>query len=388
MVKSVLGNDPFVRGAALRTEVGQSAPVTSLTSQPVKLQKAPPQASSGHAQDPSTTSGGLMRRPATAKKSGVTPLRAMPPLDPKKPSASGAGMRPPLPLHSREAFRVALKAIRSAFDRETLRAVGLAMGTLLHAPNSRGGKALPDIYGMDSELLARLAPLREFLYAHYWRVSVEGAAHLPSGPALIVANHAGAVPLDGPVLAEAIHRERPELTAARWLLEDQVFHAPFLGTFFNRLGALRACPENAARLLGEGRPVLVFPEGIQAISKPFRDRYQLKRFGRGGFVKIALRTGVPVIPAAILGSEESLPLVGRMPLAALGLPYFPLTPLGPLPLPSKWSIRFGAPLDLGGRGGEAADDIAAVQELTEATRQSIESMLQSMAHSRRSVFAG
>jgi 1-acyl-sn-glycerol-3-phosphate acyltransferase len=187
------------------------------------------------------------------------------------------------------------------------------------------------------------------------------------------------------VLQQALSRERPDLQEARWLAEDQVFHAPMLGTLMNRLGAVRACPENALRLLDELRPVIVFPEGIQGLSKPFAQRYQLKRFGRGGFVKLALRTGAPIVPVAIVGAEETVPLFGKLPASFLGIPYLPVTPP---PLPARWIIRFGDPISMGDLPPEAAEDLSQVQRLTERTRESIQGMLQALLKDRRSVFAG
>ncbi len=173
-----------------------------------------------------------------------------------------------------------------------------------------------------------------------------------------------------------------------------MFYAPVLGTLLNRLGAVRASPENAARLLSEGRPVCVFPEGIQGIGKPFRERYRLKRFGRGGFVKLALRTGAPILPVAIVGGEESLPLLAKLPAAFLGMPYLPITPLGPIPLPAKWSVRIGPPLQLpvhpeapaGGLTGTKA--LAMVEALVEETRTHIEEMLAELLRARGAVFSG
>lgn len=273
-------------------------------------------------------------------------------------------------------------------------ALGQAMGAAsglwgaLRAGLGTSGSTALDEYGKDSGLVGELQPVLDFLYERYWRVSVQGASHLPRGACILVANHSGALPYDGLVMYLAISRERPDLREPRWLVEDQVFHAPVLGTLFNRLGAVRACPENALRLLDEQRPVVVFPEGYQGLSKPFAQRYQLKRFGRGGFVKLALRTGAPIVPVAIVGAEESTPLLGRIPASFLGVPYVPVTPLGPLPLPAKWSIRFGEPISVDGLAPESADDMGEVQRLTERTRESIQGMLQALLRERRSVFAG
>jgi 1-acyl-sn-glycerol-3-phosphate acyltransferase len=241
-----------------------------------------------------------------------------------------------------------------------------------------------DPYGRDPVLATRLSPVLDFLYDRYFRVEVEGAEHLPTrGGAILVANHAGTMPYDGLVLMRAVQRScRREL---RPLLEDAVFHFPYLGVLLNRLGAVRACPENAERLLADGVLISVFPEGEQGLSKLYKDRYKLQRFGRGGFVKLALRAGVPVIPVAIRGSEEATPTLARITWLgrSLGRSYLPITPtfplLGPaglLPLPSKWTIRFGAPVDLAAdHGPDAANDRLEVAILADRIRSQVQTML-------------
>jgi 1-acyl-sn-glycerol-3-phosphate acyltransferase len=266
---------------------------------------------------------------------------------------------------------------------EAWSAIEAALRALRAGLGTAGGEQL-DVYGHDARLSEAVAPLVDFLYSRWFRVEVEGAANVPAGGALLVANHAGALPLDGPMLHEALRRERPELPEARWLAEDQVFYAPLLGTLFNRLGAVRASPDSATRLLAEGRPVLIFPEGIQGIGKPFRDRYRLQRFGRGGFVKLALRTGKPILPVAIMGAEETLPLLGKLPGGLLGVPYLPVT--GPLPLPAKWRIRIGEPLAV--PAGAKVTDLSVVESMVEATRNTIEHMLRALLGSRGGVFLG
>ncbi|MBN8231911.1 acyltransferase family protein [Corallococcus macrosporus] len=286
-------------------------------------------------------------------------------------------------------FSLAREIAGQALASEGLgRAVG-AMHGLMEAVRTSlgtGGGSRLDDYGKDAGLVENLQPVLDFLYEQYWRVSVEGVDQVPRGAAILVANHSGALPYDGLVMAQALVRERPDLLEARWLVEDQVFHAPMLGTLFNRLGAVRASPENALRLLDERRPLVVFPEGYQGASKPFAERYRLKRFGRGGFVKLALRTGAPIVPVAIVGAEETSPLLGRLPGGFLGFPSLPLT--APGPLPAKWTIRFGEPITMEDLAPEAADDLGEVQRLTELTRESIQSMLQALLRERRSVFAG
>lgn len=240
-----------------------------------------------------------------------------------------------------------------------------------------------DTWGKDAQLTSALRPIAQALYDKYWRVKVTGAANVPPGACILVANHAGALPLDGPVVHLALRRERPELTEARWLLEDQVFYAPFVGTLANRLGAVRASPENAHRLLSEGRPLIVFPEGFHGISKPFGERYQLKRFGRGGYLKVALRARVPIVPVAIVGGEESMPLLGRLPGGPFGLEYLPLTLP---PLPARWHLSFGAPVDLTGAPSEPEADLAWVERKNLEVRDRIQSMLQELLASRGGVF--
>jgi 1-acyl-sn-glycerol-3-phosphate acyltransferase len=241
-----------------------------------------------------------------------------------------------------------------------------------------------DGFGRDEALVSKLQPLAEAIYDGWWRVTVEGVEHVPAGPCLLVANHAGALPIDGPVLHHALKRNRPELAPARWLLEDQVFHAPGLGVLWNRLGAVRASPENAHALLDQGAPVIVFPEGFQGLSKPFSERYQLQRFGRGGYVKIAARAGVPIVPVAIVGAEESVPLLGKLPGGVLGLPFLPVT----LPaLPARWFIQFGEPLPMHQVGAEAATDLAWVQRTNEAVRDTIDGMVKGLLERRGGVFS-
>jgi 1-acyl-sn-glycerol-3-phosphate acyltransferase len=240
-----------------------------------------------------------------------------------------------------------------------------------------------DAWGKDAALVRSLRPLADTLYSRYFRVHVDGASLIPHGPCVIVANHAGALPLDGPVLHHAIRQERPDLPEARWLLEDQVMHAPIVGVIANRLGAVRASPENALALLAEGRPIIVFPEGFHGLSKPFSERYQLRRFGRGGAVKIAVKARVPIVPAAVIGGEESMPLLARLPGKALGVDYVPLTPP---PLPARWSIQFGAPLDFADAPKDAQDDLAWVQRTNEQVRETIRGMLDSLLAARKTVY--
>ncbi|HLU64802.1 MAG TPA: lysophospholipid acyltransferase family protein [Kofleriaceae bacterium] len=261
----------------------------------------------------------------------------------------------------------------------------------------RGRSAVVDEWGRDPAIASRFAPLLDFLYRRYFRARAEGIEGVPpDGRAILVANHSGALPYDALMLMRAVELEARR--QVRPLLEDEVFHFPYLGTFLNRMGAVRASPENAARLLADDELVAVFPEGIQGIGKLYRDRYQLQRFGRGGFVKLALRTGAPIIPVAVVGAEEASPMLAKVTwlARAVGLPHVPVTPtfplLGPLglmPLPSKWILRFGAPMDLASEHGEAgAEDRLLVARLADQIRSNIQGMIDETRAERRSPLRG
>ena len=255
-----------------------------------------------------------------------------------------------------------------------------------------------DEFGYDPVYEQKVLPFFEFLYEKYFRVETDGVDRIPGeGRCLLVSNHSGTLPLDGMMLRLAVRREHPERREVRWLAEDAIFHLPFLGSFANRLGAVRACQENAQRLLEHDALVAVFPEGMKGIGKLFRDRYKLQRFGRGGFVKLCMRTQTPVVPVAVVGSEETNPMLARVEhlAKAMGLPYLPVTPtfpwLGPaglLPAPTKWKIFFGEPISFAGHGPESAEDEVLVSHLAERVRGEIQSMLDRAVAARRSVWFG
>lgn len=262
----------------------------------------------------------------------------------------------------------------------------------------RDRSEVSDDFGLDPAYEARWRPTWDFLYDRWWRVDVEGIHHVPSeGAATLVANHGGAIPFDGVMLSTALRREHPAQRQLRWLAEDFVFHMPFAGAFVNRIGAVRACQENAERLIRQGNVVALFPEGVKGIGKLYRDRYKLQRFGRGGHIKLAIRTRAPVIPVTIVGNEDTHPmLAGSDRLAKLlGVPYLPITPtfpwLGPaglLPLPAKWRIIFGEPIPVAHLPPEAADDELLVGKLNEKLRATIQETLDRALRERRSVFKG
>lgn len=255
-----------------------------------------------------------------------------------------------------------------------------------------------DDFGLDPVFEDKLRPLLTLLYRKYFRVQVEGIDQVPSaGAAVIVANHSGTVPLDGAMLRTAIRLDHPSGRNLRWLAEDFVFYLPFAGVVLNRIGAVRACPENAERLLEQNALIAVFPEGVHGIKKLYSERYRLQRFGRGGYIRLCLRTRVPLVPCAIVGAEETNPLLYRLdwPSALVKLPYVPITPtfpllgpLGLLPVPTRWKIRFGEPISFERYGPEAADDNVLVSSLSERVRTSIQSLIDGGLRSRKSVWFG
>lgn len=255
-----------------------------------------------------------------------------------------------------------------------------------------------DEFGFDLELTEfAVLPAARQLYRHWFRTEVLGVHNLPAeSGALIVANHAGGLwALDGAMTATAVHDETPDHRFLRMLGADLVFSTPVLGQLARKTGSTLACNPDAERLLAAGELVGVWPEGFKGIGKPFSERYKLQRFGRGGFVSAALKAGAPIVPTAIVGSEEIYPMLGNARTLAriLGLPYFPLTPtfpwLGPLglvPLPSKWHIEFGDPIETAHYGPESAEDPMLVFELTDRVREQIQTSLYRLLMQRRSVW--
>ncbi|KRC52793.1 MULTISPECIES: lysophospholipid acyltransferase family protein [unclassified Nocardioides] len=252
-----------------------------------------------------------------------------------------------------------------------------------------------DEYGFDPEVTERffMAALRP-IAQKWFRVEVRGIENIPTeGGALVVSNHSGTIPVDGLMTMVSIHDQSGRYL--RPLGADLVFRLPLVGSIARKGGATLACNEDAERMLRGGELVGVWPEGFKGIGKPFSERYKLQRFGRGGFVSAALRTGVPIIPLSVVGAEEIYPLVGNIPSLArlIGVPYIPITPffplLGPLgliPLPSKWLLEFGEPIRTDEYDAGAAEDPMLVFNVTDQVRETIQQTLYSLLMQRESVF--
>jgi len=260
----------------------------------------------------------------------------------------------------------------------------------------RGPNYAVDEFGFDAQWTESFITAFKSLYRDYWRVETTGVENVPSsGRALLVANHAGVLPWDGAMVKTAVFTEHQRPRHVRALVASQFMGMPVMGWFLRRTGQAVGHPDDTRRLLERDELVLVFPEGTRGTGKSFKDRYRLRRFGRGGFVATAIRARAPIIPISIVGSEEIYPMIGDLtPVARLfGLPYFPVTPfwpwLGPLgmiPLPSKWRIQFHPRVDVDRLPSDGADDQHLVMALADEVRDTIQRGIYDNLKLRRGVF--
>jgi 1-acyl-sn-glycerol-3-phosphate acyltransferase len=264
------------------------------------------------------------------------------------------------------------------------------------AERRRRGKTGVDDFGFDREWTETLLPLSAWVYRNWWRVRALGVDNVPpQGRALLVANHAGVIPYDGAMVRTALLLEHAQPRHARALVLDGLFSTPGASWLMRRTGNTLAHSADAERLLEADELVLVFPEGTKGTGKRWTDRYRLRRFGRGGFVEVALRSGSPIIPISIVGSEEIHPNLAEIPAVArlLGLPYMPVTPtfpwLGPaglIPLPSSWIIEFHPPLELSAAERGSAGDPGRVLAISDRVRDVIQAGVYRNLERRRAVF--
>ncbi|HXI58475.1 MAG TPA: lysophospholipid acyltransferase family protein [Polyangia bacterium] len=277
----------------------------------------------------------------------------------------------------RSALAAVVEAMRSAYGPDAVKPQQLADG------------------GHDETFIERTAPLLEFLYAKYFRVRMIGIENVPAeGPALLVANHSGGLPYDGAMLIYGIYREHPHHRRLRALVANFAFHSGWMANVVAKIGGVRASQETAQPLLAAGNLVGVFPEGLKGVGKLYRERYRLARFGRGGFARLSRQTQVPMIPVAIVGAEEIHPVMGKITALAgpLGIPYIPITPtfpwlgpLGLLPVPTKWTIRIGAPI---APPPPVVDDPDGTARKAEEVRSAIDTMIADLLAQRRSIIFG
>lgn len=260
------------------------------------------------------------------------------------------------------------------------------------------GEYETDEWGYDAEVLQAVKPFIDFMYNTYWRVEAIGLENIPDeGRALLVSNHSGQLPWDGVMIGAAIYNEHPYQRLLRNLYAAWFPTLPFLSDLLVKMGQVLANEENGIRLLEQDELVAVYPEGYKGVGKLFKDRYKLARFGRGGFVRMALRTGSPLIPVAVVGAEETYISLAKSPTIAnlIGFPYFPISPtwpwfglLGFVPVPTKWYIEFGEPIPVDEYGPEAADNLVLVSQLSDQVRNIVQEMIYDRLAQRRSVLMG
>ena len=257
-----------------------------------------------------------------------------------------------------------------------------------------------DDWGRSERLVSAFEPVLDFYYRYWFRVEHEGLENVPSeGGALLVANHSGALPPDAPMIMTAIRNDHPHPRPLYMLAEHWFKGYPGVGMLANKMGAVAAHRENAQRLLrDEGKLAIVFPEGQKGTRKVLWQRYKLRRFGRGGFVRTAIRARVPIVPIAVVGAEEAMPIFAHMRSVQrlTGLVYAPLNHafpwFGPLAggmyLPAKFKIRFLEPIDMSAYPLDVMDDAAEIQMISERIRAGIAAELEQMLDERESVWLG
>jgi 1-acyl-sn-glycerol-3-phosphate acyltransferase len=243
-----------------------------------------------------------------------------------------------------------------------------------------------DPYGFDLDYtIGAMAPF-VWLYRKYFRVKVHGLEHVPvEGRVLLVANHSGQLPFDAAMLAVAMLIELEPPRAVRALVEKWVPTLPFISTFYARLGQVVGTPENCRRLLAADEAILVFPEGVRGLNKPFSKRYQLQKFGLG-FMRLALESQAPIVPCAVVGAEEQAPALFDFKLLArvLGFPAFPITPtLLPFPLPARYHIRFGEPMRF---TGSPDDEDAELERKVSEVHVAVNKLLERGLAERKSIY--
>jgi 1-acyl-sn-glycerol-3-phosphate acyltransferase len=242
-----------------------------------------------------------------------------------------------------------------------------------------------DPYGVSKRHLRVAYSALSLLYRSYFRVRSVGVENIPAqGRAMLVGNHSGGVAIDGAMVIASCFFELSPPRLAQGMAEKFINTLPIASLWSNRTGQFTGLPENAERLLRDDRLLLVFPEGARGTAKLYSERYSLVEFGTG-FMRLALKTGAPIVPFAFLGGGSAIPTVtnayalGKL----LGMPYIPVTPyLLPLPLPAKLEVHYGAPMTFEGDGSE---DDAVVLSYVEQVKQEIARLIERGRSSRSRV---
>ena len=291
--------------------------------------------------------------------------------------------------------------VRAGVDGALAAVANLRRFTLFDALDSIRLLARRELLGEPGD---HVAPLAEALlrgaYRYWWRVESVGLDRVPaSGRVVLVANRsASPLPYEGLMIALALAEPPASRTGARLLIDDWLARLPLIGGVLEQGGGVRSTPGMPRRLLEREEAVIALPEGEQALAKPWRLRYRLGPFGRAGFARAAIQTGAPIVPVAVIGAEETHPVLARLdaPARLFGLPAFPLTPTFPwlglaglVPLPSKWTVYFGEPLDVASRYvPEDAGRPVAVRQLRDQVRERVQALVLEGLRRRRGIFVG
>ncbi len=279
------------------------------------------------------------------------------------------------------------------FPPAVARALTRALGSSSHRERA-GRLAFPDAghgydaFGMHPDFVALGDALVSPLYENYFRVQSHDAHQIPSsGAAILAANHSGTLPFDGAMLGLDVLRNTEPPRMPRAVADYFVSSLPFVGTFFSRVGVIGGSRGNVRRLLESGELLVLFPEGTPGIGKPFSQRYQLQEW-RKGHCELAIRYGAPVVPVGIVGAEEQMPQIARIPVGALGLsmPYIPV-PATPFPLPVRYHIYYGEPLRFHEEfKPEDADDPEVVGSCAARVKEAVSALLHRGLAEREGVF--
>lgn len=282
-----------------------------------------------------------------------------------------------------------LATTRRSVDDLALRLLGTDFDERVRTLRKRYQSLGGDPFGLDADTAKYAVMVCAFFHRMYFRAECFGIEHVPEGRVLLIANHSGQVPIDGAIIGSALFLDADPPRLIRAMVEKWSQTLPFVSTFFSRVGQVVGVPENARRLLEMEEALLVFPEGTRGISKPFARRYQLEDFGLG-FMRLAIETGTPIVPVAVIGAEEQYVNVGNLRWAAraLGVPVVPVVPQwvmpgGQLPLPTKYRLHFGEPMRF---RGDPDEEDAIIEEKVWIVKQTIQSMLNRGLKERKGVF--
>lgn len=235
-----------------------------------------------------------------------------------------------------------------------------------------------DPWGVSPETVKAAIASTLWMYRRYFRVVTNGLENVPNGRCLFISNHSGQVPIDGMLITIALLLELEPPRLLRGMVERWAPSLPFVSTFFSRCGQVTGDIHNAKNLLERGESVMVFPEGVTGIGKTIFNRYELQNFGTG-FVRLAMETKTPIVPIGVIGCEEALPSLSKLsPLAKkMGIPFIPVIATGPIPLPTKVTLRFGKPIIFDGNPDEPDSEVRKkVDAVKDAIRAELETGLE------------